>query len=116
MCPPYHATLTPWNEPWWNASPTAPRPTSNGRRLSIGSYSPVPGSPWSGWWGRWAPAERPPPPVRALLQGPGTRKAESLGLGLYVTRMLVQAHESRIWAESEVGKASTFSFTLPVAD
>ncbi len=45
----------------------------------------------------------------------GARKAEGLGLGLYITRMLVEAMGGRIWAESQVGKGSTFSFTLPVA-
>jgi len=43
------------------------------------------------------------------------RTGEGLGLGLYITRMLVEAHQGRIHAESEPGKGSTFSFTLPVA-
>jgi len=43
------------------------------------------------------------------------RKAEGIGLGLYITRLLVEAHGGQLRVESELGKGSTFSFTLPVA-
>jgi PAS domain S-box-containing protein len=43
----------------------------------------------------------------------GDRK-DSVGLGLYICRGLVEAMGGKIWAVSEVGVGSTFSFTLPV--
>lgn len=39
-----------------------------------------------------------------------------LGLGLFISKWIVEAHKGRLWVASDVGKGSTFSFTLPATE
>ena len=59
----------------------------------------------------------PTPMLEAIFErfwqvGDGDRRGQ--GLGLYISRCIVEAHRGRIWAESELGKGSRLYFTLPL--
>jgi NtrC-family two-component system sensor histidine kinase KinB len=63
------------------------------------------------------------PPERAgqvfdrLFRGEavGSGARSGYGMGLYLSKLLVSAQGGRIWVESELGKGSSFHFTLPLA-
>ncbi len=49
------------------------------------------------------------------IDGKSTRRVGGSGLGLSISRGIIEAHGGRIWAESIVGQGSTLRFTLPLA-
>ena len=50
------------------------------------------------------------------LDGSDIRRYGGMGLGLALVRRIVEAHQSRIEVQSEVGRGSTFAFELPLAE
>ena len=44
-----------------------------------------------------------------------SREAGGTGLGLSIAKHIMEAHGGRLWVESEVGKGSRFSFSIPLA-
>ncbi len=50
--------------------------------------------------------------VRFLQVAENDRRG--VGLGLYISKAIVQGHGGRIWAESKIGEGSSFCFTLPI--
>lgn len=53
---------------------------------------------------------------KRFFQVKGSQTPGGVGLGLYIAKLLVEAHGGRIWVESTVGEGSTFYFTLPIVD
>ena len=43
-----------------------------------------------------------------------TKNLEGIGLGLYLCRRVINAHDGRVWVESKEGEGSTFYFSLPI--
>ena len=62
------------------------------------------------------PADALPHLFERFYRGQHAPGATGLGLGLYIARMIVEAHGGRIWAFSEPGNGSVFTFALPRAD
>ena len=62
--------------------------------------------------GNGIPKEDIPHLFMRFSQGTSKKRSTGTGLGLYLSRQIVEAHGGKIWVESKVNKGSEFSFLL----
>jgi signal transduction histidine kinase len=55
----------------------------------------------------------PPQSMDSLFDAFYTTKSEGMGIGLFVSRSIVEKHHGRLWAQSNDGPGATFSFSIP---
>jgi C4-dicarboxylate-specific signal transduction histidine kinase len=53
--------------------------------------------------------------LRRLFEPFFTTRTQGIGMGLAISRSIIEAHGGRLWAESRAGQGSVFQFTLPEA-
>jgi signal transduction histidine kinase len=55
-----------------------------------------------------------PEHLRRIFEAFYTTKADGIGMGLTISRSIIEAHGGRLWAVANDGPGSTFHFTLPI--
>ena len=61
-------------------------------------------------------AEHLPYVFNRFYRAEKTKNLEGIGLGLYLCRRIINAHDGRVWAESKEGEGSTFYFCIPLVN
>jgi two-component system NarL family sensor kinase len=62
--------------------------------------------------GNGIPQEDIPNLFKRFSRGTSKKRSTGTGLGLYLSRQIVEAHNGKIWLESKLNKGSEFSFLL----
>jgi PAS domain S-box-containing protein len=65
-------------------------------------------------YGRGIPIKDLPYIFNRFYRAEKTKSFEGLGLGLFLSRQIIEAHNGRTWVESREGNGSTFYFSLPL--
>ncbi len=63
--------------------------------------------------GQGIPDYQMPMLFERFYQGHSDRQTKGSGLGLYLSRQIIEAHRGRIWAEKRLPKGAIFGFSLP---
>lgn len=63
-----------------------------------------------GDWGSGLEAARP----EQLFEAFYASKADGMGMGLTISRSIIEAHGGRLWVSASDGQGTTFQFTLPI--
>jgi signal transduction histidine kinase len=58
----------------------------------------------------------PPEDLERLFEAFYTTKSQGMGIGLSVSRSIVERHQGRLWASRNEDYGATFSFTIPRGD
>lgn len=64
--------------------------------------------------GEGIPADKLQAVFERFVQLTSDRRRGGVGLGLYISKCIIEGHGGRIWAENRSGGGSTFSFALPI--
>ena len=62
--------------------------------------------------GNGIPKEDIPHLFQRFSQGTSKKRSTGTGLGLYLSRQIIEAHNGKIWLESKLNKGSEFAFVL----
>jgi signal transduction histidine kinase len=54
-----------------------------------------------------------PQEIERVFKAFHTTKSVAMGMGLAISRSIIEAHGGRLWAEPNIGPGTTFKFTIP---